>query len=104
MTTPSPLTKSTDGCILALHVTPKARKDAVGGVEIDAAGKAWLHVRITTVPEDGKATKAVIKMLAKRLKIPSSSLTLLSGETSRYKRLHIAATYEEITAILLTNR
>ena len=100
MTAHLPLTKTQGGCILAVHVTPKARKDWVDGVETDAAGKAWLRVRTTTPPEDGKATKAVVKMLAKQLKLPARALEVMSGDTSRYKRLHIPRDYEEIAACL----
>lgn len=71
-----------------VHVTPKARKNELAGWKDDADGQRWLRVRVTTVPEDGKANKAVIKLLAKALGVPVSALTLVSGHTSRYKKLH----------------
>lgn len=100
MTIILPLIPHAEGCILAIYVTPKAAKDYIGSIEIDASGKAWLRVRITAVPEDGKANKAVIKLLAKSWKIASSSFSVLSGDTSRQKRLFITAPYEEILKCL----
>jgi uncharacterized protein YggU (UPF0235/DUF167 family) len=40
---------------------------------------------VNAVPEDGKANKALIAFLAKSWKLPKSSFSLLSGQTSRLK-------------------
>ena len=45
-----------------------------------------LKVLVTQVPERGKANKAIVELLCKRLKLRKSQLTLLSGETSPQKR------------------
>lgn len=95
-----PLTPDADGCVLAVHATPRARKDAIEGIETDAAGQAWLRIRTTAAPEDGKANKAIIKHLSKQWKIAASCFTLVSGGTSRYKRIRIAAPYQEISECL----
>lgn len=102
MTDSLPLVPDGDACILALHVTPRASRNAVEGVERDAEGRPWLRVRVTTAPEDGKANKAVITLLSKHWKIPASCFTLASGETARYKRIRVAAPYHEIAACLTT--
>ena len=44
---------------------------------------------VTAVPEDGKANKAVIALLAKRLKLPKSAIDIASGATDRRKTLLI---------------
>ena len=67
------------GATLAVRVTPKASRNAV---ERDGAA---LRVYVTTVPEGGKATAAVVKLLAKALGVPKSRLELVRGETSRDK-------------------
>ncbi len=59
------------------------------GVKADADGQACLCIRVATVAEDGKANKALIAFLAKRLKCPKSSIRLISGETSRKKILRV---------------
>lgn len=73
------------GAALPVHAHPKSRADTVEGWEEDATSKRWLKVRITAAAEDGKANAALLKFLAKQLKIPKSSLVIVSGESSRYK-------------------
>ncbi len=73
--------------LIAVHVFPKAGRDLVEGSVKDAAGKEWLKVRLACAPEGGKANKALIKLLAKEWKCTPSSLTIVSGETSRYKMI-----------------
>jgi uncharacterized protein len=71
--------------LIAVHVTPKSGKNAVEGLVKDASGKEWLKVRLACVPEDGKANKALLKLLAETWDCPFSSLSIISGETSRHK-------------------
>ncbi len=89
-----PLATCIEGVALSVRVTPNAKKDAVENIKLDAKGKVELWVRVVAVPEDGKANKAVIKLLAKYFAISSSSFTLMSGEASRHKRFLIAVPYE----------
>lgn len=56
----------------------------------DAGGNMHLKVYVTTVPEKGKANKAVIELLAKELKVPKSHISVVSGETSSSKVLRIS--------------
>lgn len=67
------------GETIEVKVTPRASRNAVSEV----AGH--LRVSVTTVPEDGKATKAVVKLLARALGVAPSRLVLLRGATSRDK-------------------
>lgn len=96
MTETLPLTADGIGCILAVHATPRASKNAIEGIESDAASHLWLRVRVTAPPEDGKANKAIIKLLAKHWKIAPSCFTVISGDTARRKRIRIDAPYNEI--------
>ena len=77
-----------DSGLLRLRVTPNAKHDDVS-VETDGYGVRLLRVRVTTAPENGKANKAVVKMLAKALGCPKSALTIKSGETGRDKTILI---------------
>lgn len=77
------------GDVLAVHVIPKAGADRVEGWEEDAAGQKWLKVRVTSAPEDGKANKAVLVLLAKHFNLPKRALSVVSGAKSRYKRVKI---------------
>ena len=71
--------------LIAIQVAPKSSKNAIEGIVKDANGKEWLKVRLTVVPEDGKANKALLKLLAKEWKVSQSSLEIVSGLTSKYK-------------------
>ena len=92
----------TDGVRLAVRVTPRAASNAVQGVAIDAQGQAWLAVRLTAAPESGKANAALVKLLAKRWRLPASAFRLVSGAGARRKVLHVqgpARLLAEIQAI-----
>ena len=78
--------------VIALKVTPKAAQNAWG---LSASGDE-LQLKIQAVPEDGKANKAVIAFVAKSFGLPKSRVSLLSGDTSRHKR--IAITWPEPVA------
>ena len=88
--TASPLSAAPEGVRLAIKVTPKAARNAIAGVAPEADGGAVLKISVTTVPEDGKATAAVIALLAKTWKLPKTSITLVSGAADRRKTLFIA--------------
>ena len=78
-----------DGVRLSVRVTPRAARSAVQGIELDARGQAWLAVRLTAPPESGKANVALIKLLAKRWRLPASDFRLVSGATARRKVVHV---------------
>ncbi len=81
---------------LRVRLTPSGGRDAVDGVEKDAEGLPYLKARVTAVPEDGKANKALIALLSKTLKIPKSSISFVSGETSRKKILRLDGEPEDL--------
>lgn len=75
------------GTIIPIHAHPKSPRNVVEGWVADANGQQRLKLRITAPPEDGKANHAVLTLLSKAWNVPVSSLTIVSGETSRYKRI-----------------
>lgn len=74
---------------LAVRVTPKGGRDAVDGWAADEAGRPVLKVRVSAAASDGAANAAVLALIAKALKVPRSAVRIVSGETSRIKRLDI---------------
>ncbi|KKO21004.1 MAG: hypothetical protein BROFUL_00253 [Candidatus Brocadia fulgida] len=56
---------------------------------------------VTAAPEKGKANKAVIELLADILRINESSIHIISGESSRDKRLMIEGLTPEYVKPLL---
>ena len=77
--------------VLRLRVTPNAGRDAIEGYETLADGTTVLRLRVSAVPDKGKANAAVLALLAKALGIPKSTLTITSGETARLKTVRIDA-------------
>lgn len=84
-----PWTIDESGLRLTLRLTPNGGRDAVDGTEFDADGEPYLKARVSAVPEDGKANKALIGLLSKKLKVAKSHVSFISGETSRKKILRI---------------
>jgi len=75
-----------DGVVVALHVQPGARRTAIVGPHGDR-----LKVAVSSPPTDGRANAALMEFLAERLALPKSCLRLLSGASSREKRVAIDA-------------
>lgn len=72
------------GVVLSLHIQPGAKRTETAGLHGDA-----LKIRLAAPPVDGKANEALIAYLAKRLDVPKSRVELISGQTSRAKRVRI---------------
>ncbi|AQX30259.1 DUF167 domain-containing protein [Bartonella schoenbuchensis] len=84
------------GLVLFVRLIPKASMDSIVGVESRDGETQHLVIRLRTVPEDGKANKALIKFLGRQWKIPPSYISLKSGMTSRYKQLRFSGYVEEL--------
>ncbi len=82
--------------LLKIIVQPKASKNEITGLHNDA-----LKLRLTTPPIEGRANKAVIAFLAKRLHLPKSSISIKSGLQNRNKQLLILGCNEEKARQLL---
>jgi uncharacterized protein (TIGR00251 family) len=46
-------------------------------------------IRVTAVPEKGKANRALIEFLAEHLGVAKSRIRIMSGETSQSKRIRV---------------
>ncbi len=66
-----------------MRVTPGARSESVTIVD------GRVQVKVRAKPEDGKATEAVIALVAAALGIAPSHVEMLRGATSREKLLRI---------------
>ncbi|MBB2962231.1 hypothetical protein FHU13_002623 [Methylobacterium sp. R2-1] len=86
----SPFTLDTDGLVLAVRLTPRASRTGLDGVRTEADGRPILSLRVAAPPVDGAANAALIAFVARSLGLRKAEVTLLSGETSRTKRLHLS--------------
>lgn len=89
------LTPFPGGTRLRLRVKAGARTSAIVGVHGGA-----LKLSVQAAPERGRANRAVVKLLAETLGLPSSSVTIASGKTSQDKVAEIALGVAAVCAIL----
>jgi uncharacterized protein (TIGR00251 family) len=86
-----------DGVVLSLHIQPGAKKTEIAGLHGDA-----LKIRLAAPPVDGKANEALLAFVAKQLGVAKSRVELVSGQTSRAKRVAVVGVdAAEITQKLL---
>jgi uncharacterized protein (TIGR00251 family) len=71
------------GRLIEVRVTPNASRE-----QVTLDGDRFL-IRVTCPPEDGKANKAVTKLLAKAIGLAPTRLTLLKGQTGRDKMFQV---------------
>ena len=75
-----------EGCIvITVRVIPKASKTELVGV-IDGV----LKVRIAAPPVDGAANDELVRYLAKLVGVGRSSVSIVSGQSSKTKRIELA--------------
>ena len=74
---------------LAVRLTPGASADRVDGWDVDADGRPVLKVRVRARPVEGEANEALVKLLAKALGVPRSSVDLMRGAQSRLKMIAV---------------
>lgn len=78
-----PCLRQTDaGVELFLYVQPRASRNKVVGLQGDE-----LKLALTAPPVDGAANKACTVFIARLCSLPKSCVKLVSGETSRHKRV-----------------
>ena len=90
------LSSDGDGVVLTLHIQPGAKKTEVVGRHGDA-----LKIRLAAPPVDGKANAALIAFLSAQVGAGKTAITLLSGESSRAKRVRIAGVSEGLVRATL---
>jgi uncharacterized protein (TIGR00251 family) len=73
-----------NGVTIKVRVNPRSASAQVIGLMGDS-----LVIRLTSPPVDGKANAELVKFLGKKLKVPQSAITILTGHTSREKAVHI---------------
>jgi hypothetical protein len=72
------------GVVFWIHVTPRARRAAVGGVHAGA-----LCVRVAEPPLEGRANAACRRALADALGVPAAAVALDAGARGRRKRVSV---------------
>lgn len=81
--------------VLVLHVQPSARRTEFAGLHGEA-----MKLRLAAPPVDGKANAALVAFLADFCGVAKSAVVLVSGETSRAKRVRVTGAGAEAVARL----
>ena len=74
---------------ISVKVIPNAKQNEVVDDSVDLLGARILKVKVNQPPEDGKANKAVIEVLAEYFKVRKNAVSIIAGETSRNKIIEI---------------
>jgi hypothetical protein len=93
----SALRQTASGLYLDIRATPKAGRDEITGLVNSADGQTRMSVRVTAVPDKGKANAAIIAIMAKRMRVAKSTFRQTAGETDRNKTFHITANHAAVT-------
>ena len=72
------------GLAFWIHVTPRARREGVGGRHGDA-----LRVAVREAPESGRANAACLDALAEAFEVSRARVELAAGARGRRKRVHV---------------
>ena len=72
-----------EGLIINLKISPNAAKNDI------LKDETGVKIKLTAQPIEGKANKALLEFLSKKLKIPKTSIEIIKGETSKDKTLLI---------------
>jgi uncharacterized protein (TIGR00251 family) len=81
----SPLAAASDGVRLRVRVQPRASRSELMGVRGDE-----LKVRVAAPPMDGAANEALVRLLADRIGVAPSSVTIRGGAWSRSKTVVVS--------------
>lgn len=76
--------KSEESIIFSVRVIPRSSKTEIVG-EQDGA----LKIKLKSPPVDGAANDELVRFLSKSLNVPRSNIEIVSGHTSRSKRVRI---------------
>ncbi len=87
-----PLRREADGVSFEVAVQPRSSRAAIKGEREGA-----LRIRLTAPPVDGAANKQCVELLAKALRVSKSALEIVSGSSSKRKRIKLRR--EDLSAL-----
>ena len=69
---------------ISVRVKPNAKQE-----KIEKVNEGQFLIRVKEKPQEGKANKAVIKVLSEYFEVPQSRIVLLKGQSSKEKIFEI---------------
>ena len=90
------LVATSDGVVLSLHCQPGAKASRVVGLHDER-----LKLQLQAPPLENRANEALVAWLADQLSLPRKQIEILSGHTSRQKRVVVrGATLDQVERLL----
>jgi uncharacterized protein (TIGR00251 family) len=86
------------GVIVVVRLTPKGGRDSLDGIEERAEGEP--RARVRAAPHDGEANAALVRLLAKALKLAPRQIEIVAGAAARVKRVKISGDGPALAAAL----
>jgi uncharacterized protein YggU (UPF0235/DUF167 family) len=80
-------------------LTPKSSRDALGAIGRGADGRSFVTARVRAAPDNHGANTALLVLLARKLSVATSSISLISGATSRLKVVEIVGDGHKIAGV-----
>jgi uncharacterized protein (TIGR00251 family) len=77
--------------ILEVRVVPRASKSGIAGMRGES-----LLVRLNAAPVDGAANAELIDVLADALGVPKRTVSIVSGERRRQKRIRVEGLTQQL--------
>jgi uncharacterized protein (TIGR00251 family) len=88
-----------DPVLLHVKVVPNSSRTQIAGMLGDA-----LKIKVAQPPEDGRANRAVIELLAAALGIPAAHIAIVAGHARPRKTVRIQGAGTAVLARLLGTR
>ena len=85
-----------EGCLLSVDASPEADRTEIVGIN---PWRGTIQIRIAAEPSEGAANEELVRFLASKLGIPTTSITIKRGAKSTRKTIHImlnASTVKEL--------
>ena len=85
-----------EGIIATVRIVPNSSQNDI------IFENEYTKVKVTAQPIENKANKALIEFLAKRCKLPKTSVEIIKGETSKDKTLFFKTTDKEKQSYIIS--
>lgn len=86
-----------NGLIIKLKIVPNSSKNEI------ILEDEFIKVKVTALPIENKANKALIEFLSKQFKIPKTKIYILKGETSKEKTVLFQTNDVEKSNFIISN-
>jgi len=80
-----------DGIYLNVHTQPGARKGGLRGMHGDA-----VKIAVHEAAQNGRANQSLVAFVAKGMAVPKSDVQIVSGHSSRSKRIFVSGEEETL--------